>query len=142
MEMPTPINDSLEKAIENESPLEFIEAMKDASPEQQIALMRQVSMTIMSEKYSSENRIASKINEDHISRYLDASEKNMVKGYQERRDTKIFVGAMVVVGLVAFGIFICLLKDNPQVMEKVLYSVGSLIAGAFGGYGYGKSKSE
>ena len=37
---------------------------------------------------------------------------------------------------------VILLKDNPDVLEKVIYAGGGLIAGAFGGYGYGKNKRE
>lgn len=35
-----------------------------------------------------------------------------------------------------------LLKDNPDIMEKVIYAAGGLIAGPVGGYGIGKNKTE
>ena len=39
-------------------------------------------------------------------------------------------------------ILISMLKDKPDIMEKVLYASGGLIAGALGGYGFGKSKRD
>ena len=37
---------------------------------------------------------------------------------------------------------IVLLKDNPDVMEKIIYTVGGVIVGAFGGYGFGKNRND
>lgn len=48
----------------------------------------------------------------------------------------------MLVAMVFFIIIIVLLKDSPDVMEKVLYAVGGVIAGAFGGYGLGQRKRE
>ena len=39
-------------------------------------------------------------------------------------------------------VIIVLLKDNLYIMEKVIYAVGGVIAGAFGGYGFGKNKND
>jgi len=33
-----------------------------------------------------------------------------------------------------------LYRDQPDMVEKILYAVGGLTAGLFGGYGYGKTK--
>ena len=44
--------------------------------------------------------------------------------------------------MVFFVILIILLKDNTDVMEKIIYTVGGVIAGAFGGYGFGKNRND
>lgn len=38
-------------------------------------------------------------------------------------------------------VIIILLKNQPSVMEKVIFSVVSLVAGALGGYGYGYKRN-
>lgn len=39
-------------------------------------------------------------------------------------------------------VIIIFLKDTPDVMEKIIYTAGGLIAGALGGYGFGKTKKD
>lgn len=53
-----------------------------------------------------------------------------------------FLGAMALLFMVFIVVLIVLLKDKPEILEKVLYSMGGLIVGAFGGYGFGKSKKD
>lgn len=48
----------------------------------------------------------------------------------------------MIVAMAFIIIIIVLLKDNPEIMEKIIYTVGGVVIGAFGGYGYGKNKSE
>lgn len=49
---------------------------------------------------------------------------------------------LVALALVFFTAIIVLLKDNPDVLEKIIYSVGGVIVGAFGGYGFGRQKRD
>ena len=37
-------------------------------------------------------------------------------------------------------VLVFLLGDKADILEKVLYTIGGLIVGAFGGYGFGKTK--
>lgn len=39
-------------------------------------------------------------------------------------------------------VIILLLKDIPDIMEKIIYTIGGLAAGAIGGYGFGKFKND
>lgn len=91
---------------------------------------------------SQENEVAKKINESHITNYLDGAREQMQNDYKERHERKIYTGILVFLALAFFVTIIVLLKDNPDILEKIIYSVGGLIAGAFGGYGFGKHKSQ
>lgn len=142
METDNAFGTDIGRAIESEDPAAFAEAIEQASPEEMGTIMRQVSMAFMTGRNNPESQIAQKVSEEHISDYLRASEINMKKGFQERRETKIFVFALVVCGLFSFFLLISQLKDNPDLMEKVLYAVGGLITGAFGGYGFGSGKQK
>ena len=44
--------------------------------------------------------------------------------------------------MVFIVVLVFLLSDKPDVLEKVLYTLGGLIVGAFGGYGFGKTKKD
>ncbi len=91
---------------------------------------------------SQENEVAKKINETHITNYLDGAREQMHNAYKERHEKKIFTVILVFLALVFFTAIIVLLKNTPDILEKIIYSVASLIAGAFGGYGLGKRNSQ
>jgi hypothetical membrane protein len=50
----------------------------------------------------------------------------------------LFALVLVIVGLIVT--ILVLFRNKPEMVEKILYAVGGLLAGAVGGYGYGKSK--
>ena len=91
---------------------------------------------------SQENEVAKKINETHITNYLDGAREQMHNDYKERHEKKIFTVILVSLALIFFIVIIILLKNTPDILEKIIYSVASLIAGAFGGYGLGKRNSQ
>lgn len=91
---------------------------------------------------SQENEIAKKITENHISTFLDSSREQMQNDYKERHEKKIFTVVLVFLALCFFIAVIILLKDKPDILEKVIYSVAGLVAGAFGGYGLGRHQSK
>lgn len=91
---------------------------------------------------SQENEIAKKITERHISSFLDGSREQMQNDYKERHEKKIFTVILVFLALCFFIAVIVLLKDKPDILEKIIYSVAGLVAGAFGGYGFGRHQSK
>ena len=91
---------------------------------------------------SPEAKMMEMVTEKHIDKFLDTSQEAMEKEYQEKAHRKIYNVILVVLGMVFLLAVILLLRDNPSVMEKVIYTVGGLIAGAIGGYGYGKSRDD
>ena len=48
----------------------------------------------------------------------------------------------MIVAMVFFILLVILLKDIPDVMEKIIYIVGGVVIGAFGGYGFGKNRND
>ena len=93
-------------------------------------------------QFSPESALSKKVTAEHITSFLDVSKENMQKEYQERRETKVFILLILLLALGAFFVAVVLLKDNPELLVNVLSAVGGLVAGAFGGYGYGKSKAD
>ena len=66
----------------------------------------------------------------------------MQKSYAERFHKKIFTFLTMIVAMAFFVVVIILLRDDTDVMEKVIYAVGGVCAGAFGGYGLAKKGTE
>lgn len=66
----------------------------------------------------------------------------MKNSYAEKFQKKVFTFLTMLIAMIFFIVIIVLLKDKPDIMEKVLYAVGGVIAGAFGGYGLGKKQSN
>ena len=66
----------------------------------------------------------------------------MQNSYAEKKQNKIFAFLVLLMTMVFFVVIILILKDKPEIMEKILYTLGGLVAGAFGGYGFGKKRNE
>lgn len=81
-----------------------------------------------------------KMTPEHVSEFLDTQKKEMENHYKENRENKIFLFAILLITLVFIVLLIQMLKDKPDIMEKVLFTLGGLITGLFGGYGIGKAK--
>lgn len=133
----------LEDFSDDVLPREVSEAIDSIPDKEQAAVAKSFfMMQIRATSLNPNNAIAKKITSDHITKYLDDSATAMKEEYKERRDTKIFQGFALVV-LVAFLIVvIVLLKSTPELMEKVICTVGGLLAGVLGGYGYGFKKGS
>lgn len=83
-----------------------------------------------------------KIQPEHITSFLEGQKEGQMKEYQDRRDNKVFIVVLVALGIAAFITIIVLLRNNAETMEKIIYAVGGLLAGAFGGFGLGKNRSS
>lgn len=86
--------------------------------------------------------VMSKINEDHITEFLAASKENMIHSYAEKKQNKIFTGFLILVAMIFIIIIILLLRNQPEVMEKIIYIFLGFLGGAAGGYGLGKHKRD
>lgn len=89
-----------------------------------------------------ENPILKKITSEHIDKFLDGSKLELQEAYKEKHERKVFIFCSLIVALIFIFALTWLLKDSEELLEKILYALGGLVAGAFGGYGYGKKSSE
>lgn len=128
---------------EMEMPEEFSEALESMPPEARKYVEQvMISSVQMGGILRPENAISKKITESHITEFLDGSKLQMKEEYKEKHERKIFSGIILCVILIFIIGVIVLLKDTPEIMEKVLYTLTGLLAGALGGYGYGKTKRD
>lgn len=105
-----------------------------------------LELLLREERFSAElfehNPIADKIDGEHISKYLEGSEKNMLMSFEDKNKQRKFY--LIIFGICVLSIFgfIILLKDEQELLKFAITSLVSLGAGAFGGYGIGKRSSS
>ena len=90
---------------------------------------------MISSRSSPELEISKKITSDHITKLLETQSKGMDYSFKDEKNKRWFyLGLIALVSAVVIALVV-ILKNNPEVMEKVLIGLGSAIAGAAGGYG-------
>ena len=89
-----------------------------------------------------EMELMKKINDEHITTYLESAKEEMEMSYKERGQNKFFIAGVLLSTMIFIVVIILILKDVPDVMEKVLYALIGLVTGILGGYGIGKNKSD
>jgi len=84
------------------------------------------------------------LNEAHLSKIIDNSEKDSERDYQNQKSNRRYIFATFIFGLLFILGLIYLLNKNPELLMNILMLIGGLVAGTYGGYGtgYKKGKSE
>lgn len=136
------ITDIIDK--ENLEEAELEDVLESVPPEHRKVIERMmISSSIQMRSISSpETEVMKKLTGEHISKYLDGAELEMKNSYAEKFHRKIFVFLTMIVAMAFFILLVILLKENPDVMEKIIYIVGGVVIGAFGGYGFGKNRND
>lgn len=108
--------------------------------EDQPEVKKMIAMSLrMGAAASPQVEIMKKVTPEHITQMLRSQEAESQRRYAEKREKKRFYLVWLLIVCAFVLAVIWLLKDHPETLEKVLYAAGGLIAGAVGGYGYGKS---
>lgn len=130
-----PPEETLEKDLD--------EVLKEV-PEEQRKIVEQlmVSSVQMGRISSPETEVMRKITPEHISAYLAASEEDMKKSYEDKKSRRKFRLALSFLSMIFVLAIIIILKDSPDIMEKVLYAGGGFVAGIAGGYGLSKRSQD
>nr|WP_308743525.1 hypothetical protein [uncultured Anaerocolumna sp.] len=128
---------------QNDDFTDFDDILENVPPEARHEVKKMLSMSLqMGRVISPETELMNKMTSEHISSFLASQDTAMKKQFQESRENKIFVFGVFIFALVFIVVLINLLKDKPDIMEKVLFTLGGLVTGSFGGYGYGKSRNN
>ncbi len=123
---------------------ELEEVLDSVPPEHRKTIERMMISSIQMRSISSppEAAVMKKLTPEHISQFLDGASQEMQKSYAERFHKKVFTFLTMIVAMAFFVVVIILLRDDTDVMEKVIYAVGGVCAGAFGGYGLAKRGTD
>lgn len=129
---------------EKEIEAEIEEVLESVPPEHRKVIEKFMISTVQMRSISSspEAVVMKKLTPEHISQFLEGASQEMKNSYAEKFHKKIFTFLTMLIAMIFFVVVILLLKENPDVMEKVLYAVGGVCAGAFGGYGLAKKRTD
>lgn len=81
------------------------------------------------------NPIVSKLNENHIDRILDISEKEEENAYKDSQSNKIY-NLIYVLIIVIFFVFLVVFLENKELLVEILKIVIAIVGGFGGGFGY------
>lgn len=113
------------------------------SEEDRPEIKKMIGMSMqMGRVISPEMEIMKKMTPEHITEFLETQKQAMQNEFKESKDTKIFLVVVLIIFLVFIIALVVLLKDKPDILENVLYTLGGLIAGVLGGYGFGKTRGN
>ncbi len=123
---------------------ELEEVLDSVPPEHRKIIERMMISSVQMRSIASppEAVVMKKLTPEHISQFLDGASQEMQKSYAERFHKKVFTFLTMIVAMIFFVVIIMLLRDDTDVMEKVIYAVGGVCAGAFGGYGLAKKSGD
>lgn len=101
-----------------------------------------VSQTSMISRVSPEIEVSKKVTSEHISTMLDTEQQAMKHTFEDRKQSRIFNGFVILAACAVLIALVILLRDNPAVMEKIITAVVSALLGGGAGYGLGMIKNK
>ena len=136
----------IQKDIDDEAddlPKEFSEILEDMPKEARHEVRKMVGMSMqMGGIISPQLELMKKMTSENVTEFLQGQRESANNQFKESRDHKILLAFTLVISFLFITVLVILLKENPDILEKVLYTLGGLVTGLLGGYGYGKSKRE
>ena len=117
-----------------------VDVIDSESKERELVEASQM-MAVLSQ-ISSGTDFSDKITTEHITQYLESAEKNMSLAFEEKKHSKYFIICLAIIVSIVFIILVVILQDKPDILEKIVYSVGGLFTGFAGGYGLGKRRED
>lgn len=124
-------------------PEEVVRALEDMEPGKREQIERlMVSQFSLISRISPEVEVSKKITAEHITTMLNTQDKAMEHTFQDKKESRWFSIGLTLLACIVLILIIILLKDTPDVMEKIITIVVSALLGGAGGYGFGFSKGK
>jgi len=93
--------------------------------------------------------LVERMNPEHVTQALENERQAELHQFQKaelehkgNNSNRLFMFAVVLVVMGLIVTILVLFRNQPEMVEKILVATGGLIAGALGGYGFGKSKRD
>jgi len=84
------------------------------------------------------NPISEKITEEHITKLIDKSDNQDVRDREERRSQRNYNLILLFSGLIFLGFLIVFLKDDKELLYKIIIAIISFV----GGFGIGRTMTK
>lgn len=137
-------NTALESSKTEENALEDeIDRVLEGVPQEARNKIREVfSMTTVMQRTSPQAELMRKLTSENIHDFIQAQDASDERRFKDRRNNRGFLLAALFFGLVGIIVIIALLKSTPDLLEKIIPPIITLVAGAIGGYGVGFKKGS
>lgn len=124
-----------EKVQDNTSEI-IPEEVLEAIPEEERGRFKSfISQTMISGVMKRNNSISDKITTDHITRLIDNADIQDKRDRDERKSEKNYQLIFLIIALLFLGFLIVFLKDNQELLYKIIIAIISFV----GGFGLGKT---
>ena len=116
-------------------PNEVLETIPDEERGRLFSIMKE---TMISSFMSNNDPIAEKITAEHISKVLDNANIQDERDRKERKSEKNYQIVYLLIGLAFIGFLIVYLKDDTELLYKIIIAIISFV----GGFGVGKIRKK
>lgn len=97
-----------------------------------------ISQTMISSVMKRNNPISEKVTTEHITKLIENSNVQDERDRKERKSEKNYQIIFLLIGLVFIGFLIVFLKDDKELLYKVIIAIISFV----GGFGIGKTSKK
>lgn len=94
-----------------------------------------ISQTMISGVMRRNNPISDKVTSGHITKLIENSDAQDIRDRQERKSDKNYQLILLIIGLAFLAFLIVFLKDDKELLYKVIIAIISFV----GGFGIGKT---
>jgi len=116
-------------------PEEILEAIPAEDRGKVVSIMKQLMFSGVMRKG---NPISEKITEEHISKLIEKSDNQDVRDREERKSQRNYNLILLIIGLVFLGFLIVYLKEDKELLYKIIIAIISFV----GGFGIGRTSSK
>lgn len=138
-------SESAKKSAENQSnkselneeliPEEILEAIPAEDRGKVVSIIKQ---SMFSGVMRRGNPISEKITEEHITKLIEKSDNQDVRDREERKSQRNYNLLLLIIGLVFLGFLIVYLKEDKELLYKIIIAIISFV----GGFGIGRTMSK
>ncbi|MDR1876418.1 MAG: hypothetical protein LBQ84_02200 [Flavobacteriaceae bacterium] len=129
---PTKSEDSSIEKDEEVIPKDILEAIPAEDRGKMVSIIKE---SMISGVMTRGNPISDKITSEHITKLIDKSDSLDLRDREERKENKYYNITILLIGLVFLGFLIIYLKEDKELLYKIIIAIVSFI----GGFGLGKT---
>lgn len=128
-------NENQSNEIDNIAEIIPEEILEGVPEEDRSRIKSIISQTMISGVMRRNNPISDKVTSTHITKLIENSDAQDIRDRQERKSDKNYQLILLIIGLAFLGFLIVFLKDDKELLYKVIIAIISFV----GGFGIGKT---
>ncbi len=130
-----PDKNSSDDGFENLIPEDVLESIPVEERGKVVSIIKQ---SMFSGVMRRGNPISEKITGEHITKLIDKSDNQDIRDREERKSQRNYNLVLIIIGLIFLGFLVVFLKDDKELLYKIIIAIISFI----GGFGIGRTTSK